>query len=126
MAIAAAPMAAATTLETDSVAATAARTAADFPYTLNEAYQQAVAKYPNLAREQFDQYVAAGYIETMQFGTDTRVFRKAVRNLPLLCPEISGWEHRGYDATPRDISYVDSVIQAEQGTLPVGAGHRVN
>ena len=126
LALAAAPVAAATTLETDSVAATAARTAADFPLTLDEAYQQAVAKYPTLTREQFDQYVAAGYIETMQFGSETRVFRKAVRNLPLLCPALSGWEHRGYDATPREISYVDSVIQAEQGTLPVGAGHRVN
>ena len=127
MAMAATPLAsAAPPLETDSVAATEARTVADFPLTLDQAYQQALQKYPTLSRTQFDQYVADGYIETMVFDGETRVFRKAVRNLPLLCPALSGWEHRGADATPRDISYVDSVIRAEQGNLAIGAGHRVN
>ena len=112
-------------LETDSVAAVALRTRADFPYTVDEFYEIASKKYPGLTREQLQTYIDKKYVETLDFDGTTRVFKKALRNLALLDPAQSNFTHRGATASAARISYADSVLQWQRGNNPVGGAHRV-
>ena len=107
-------------LETDSVAAVALRTRADFPYTVDEFYEIASQKYAGLTREQLQTYINKKYVETLDFDGTTRVFKKALRNLALLDPAQSNFTHRGATASAARISYADSVLQWQRGNNPVG------
>lgn len=111
--------------ETDSVEAIKARTRADFPYTIDEFFEIVKGRQPEMTREQFDEMVAKKYIETMDFDGTTRVFKKALRNMNLLNPAVSGFTHRGADASDARISFVDSVLDWYKGSNPVGLGHEV-
>ena len=113
-------------LETDSAAAIASRTRADFPYSLSEWVKMAGEYDSTLTPAAIDELIANRYVETKVFDGETRVFRKALRNLYLLDPSRNdGWHHRGCEAGARDISYLDSVLNWHAGANAVGGAHRV-
>jgi len=112
-------------LETDSVQAVALRTRADFPYTVDEFFEIAKKKHPDLTREKLKLMIDKKYVETLDFAGKKRVFKKALRNMDLLDPALSGFTHRGATASAKRISYVDSILQWKRGTNPLGGAHRV-
>ncbi len=112
-------------LETDSAQAVALRTRADFPYTVEEFFEVAQKKYPDLTREKLQLMIDKKYVETLDFAGTKRVFKKALRNMALLDPALSDFTHRGATASAGRISYVDSILQWEKGTNPLGGAHRV-
>lgn len=112
-------------LESDSVLAVAQRTRADFPFTVEEFLEIAQKKYPDLTMEKLQLLIDKKYVETLSFDGTNRVFKKALRNMALLDPALSGFTHRGADASPQRISYVDSILQWQNGQNPVGGAHRV-
>jgi hypothetical protein len=108
-------------LEADSAKAIEQRTRADFPYTVDEFYTLAREKYPELTREQFHDMISHNYVEAMSFNDTLRVFRKALRNIPLLMPRANQERFvRGADATAARHSYVDAVM----ADTTVGNAHR--
>lgn len=112
--------------ETDSAAAIANRTRADFPWTVDEFADHAMRLDSTLTRAAIDEMILNNYVETMTFDGQVRVFRKAMRNLYLLDPARNGgWHHRGCDADAAGVSYVDSVIDWSRGLNPTGGAHRV-
>ncbi len=111
-----------TWLETDSAEAIKTRTRADFPYTLDEFFLKTTTENPNMTYGEFDRQVAKKYIETLEIDGEVRVHRKAPRNMQLLNRAISKWKHRGHDASAKDISYVDSILDPAKAD---GAAHRV-
>lgn len=118
--------AAPTWLEADSAQAIAARTRADFPFTLAEFAAAAAEKYPQYADSaRFQRAVQQRYIETMAFGDTVRVFRKGLRNLGLLDPELNGgWTSRNFDVAPHRIVSVDSAVASCAGPKHLTAGRR--
>lgn len=110
-------------IETDSAAAIARRTSADFPYTLDEFLKLVQKERKGYTMADLQADIRAKRVETMEIDGTTRVFRKALRNMKLLAdPE---WHGRGSQASPARISYVDSVLAFERGTNPKGAAHHV-
>lgn len=114
-------------LERDSAAAIAARTLSDFTLSLQQGRQAVRQAYPQLTEADIDQAIANRWLETKQFGSETRVFRKAVKNLALLHPKLHGGRvaPRGAKASAQRLAFVDSVLQWQRGTLPDGGAHRV-
>ncbi len=113
-------------LEPDSADAIARRTAADFNMTLDEARAKIRERHPEVSDADIAEFVAAGWLEVMDFDGETRVFRKAVRNLDLLNPAYNGGvTDRGYEGSPRRLSYVDSVLGYCRGSNPKGLAHKV-
>lgn len=113
-------------LESDSAAAIHRRTAADFPYTVDEFYDMARKADPSLTREELQRRIDLRYVETKEIDGRLRVFRKAMRNMLLLNPATNaGNTHRGSKASPARLSYVDSVLDHRAGRNPLGAAHRV-
>ncbi len=109
-------------LEADADAAIQQRIRADFPYTVDEFFAIASEKDSTLTREEFDRQVALKYIETLEVDDTLKVHRKALRNMRLLNPAVSGWTHRGSDATNAEIALVDSILNPK---LAEGAAHRI-
>lgn len=114
-------------LETDSTAAIESRLRADFPYTFDEFVSEAAPRYPQYANPGLvKRAIDKKYVETMVIDDTLRVFRKAVRNLGLLDPQINGGRtSRNCDVAPRRIAYVDSVLAFHDGRNPQGGAHRV-
>lgn len=113
-------------LEADSAAAIAKRTAGDFPYTVEEASEIIRADFPDITDAQIADFIQKKYLETKDFNGQKRVFRKGPRNLMLLNPEMNGGvTSRGATASPKRISYVDSVLSYYHGNNPTGAAHKV-
>lgn len=113
-------------LETDSAAAIASRTRADFPYTVPEFLDIARRQYPNLTAAQLDDFIARKYVETLTFDDTLRVFRKALRNMALLNPDMNGGRtSRNCDVTDARIADVGSVLQALDGLSDTGAANRI-
>lgn len=113
-------------LEVDSAAAIQRRHIADFPYTVEEAYQLALEKHPEMSRADFDSLIARKFVETDTFDGQVRVFRKAIRNMDLLNPEFNGEMYaRGAKASKARVSYVDSVLDFHAGKNPLGGAHKV-
>ncbi|MDE6099043.1 MAG: transglutaminase domain-containing protein [Muribaculaceae bacterium] len=113
-------------LETDSAAAIAARTARDFPYSVEEAAAMIRTELPDVTDEQINTFINRKYLETCIIDGKRRVFRKGVRNLMLLNPDLNGGvRSRGATASPARISYVDSVLNHCRGTNPAGGAHKV-
>lgn len=113
-------------LEPDSATAIHQRLLRDFPVTFDEGAAEIIAKYPQYNIDDIRDMVQKHYIETMVIDGQERMFRKALRNVALLNPDLNeGWKHRGWDASPQRMSYADSVIRYTAGTLPDGGAHRV-
>ena len=105
-------------LEADSAAAIAKRTAGDFPYTVEEASEIIRADFPDITDAQIADFIQKKYLETKDFNGQKRVFRKGPRNLMLLNPEMNGGvTSRGATASPKRISYVDSVLSYYHGKI---------
>ncbi len=114
-------------LEADSAAAIDSRTRADFPLTIAQFRAQLAESYPQLDDDSIvADYIAKKYIETREIDGERRVFRKALRNLPLLAPGLTETPvGRNKGASRQRIAYVDSVIGFYDGTNPRGNAHRV-
>lgn len=113
-------------LEADSAAAIASRTRADFPYTVGEFMQIARERYPHITPEMMQRFIDSKYVETLVIDDTLRVFRKALRNMALLNPEMNGgWTSRNWDARPERIANADSVLQVCDGRARLGAANRV-
>ncbi|MDO4319787.1 MAG: transglutaminase-like domain-containing protein [Bacteroidales bacterium] len=113
-------------LEADSASAIAARTRADFPYTVPEFLEIARERYPELTARQLDSLISHKYVETLMFDDTLRVFRKALRNMALLNPDMNGgWTSRNFDVTDARIANADSVLQVLDGRSELGAANRV-
>ena len=81
-------------LEPDSASAMKYRINRDFPFTVAEIKE----KLPEISPEKIDEYIAKGYIETLNVDGVTKVHRKAARNVKLLAPDFVGeWGGRGVD-----------------------------
>ena len=113
-------------LESDSATAIASRIARDFALTRADIISQVRAKHPSVTDADIAAYEAKHYLEAMTINGERRYFRKAARNLELLNPDYNGhWQLRGGDATRRDISYVDSVLDWYRGNNDRGIAHKV-
>lgn len=113
-------------LEADSAAAIAARTRADFPYTVDEFMAVARERYPDLTAQQLDRFIANKYVETLVIDDTLRVFRKALRNMALLNPAMNGgWTSRNFDVSDSRLANADSVLLALDGRSALGAANRV-
>ncbi len=121
----AAPAAAPRWYEADSAAAIASRTRADFPYTVDEFFEIVHRADSTLTRDSLNRLIERKYVETLSFDGQPRVFRKALRNMRLTNPAVSGFTVRGAGAKPDRIAFVDSILQWQQGTMPLGGAHRV-
>lgn len=113
-------------IESDSAAAIAARTRADFTLTLDEALAAVREKLPDATEQDLRDFIALRYMEAMVFDDTLRIHRKSPRNLFLLNPELNGGaRRRGDQASAARISYVDSVIDFTTGRNPLGGAHEV-
>lgn len=113
-------------LETDSLAAIHGRLLRDFPLTFDEGASEIINKYPHLNIDSIRDKVAEKYVEAMVIDGEERMFRKSVRNIGLLDPTLNGgWKHRGWNASPARISYVDSIIRHSEGNLSRGGAHKI-
>lgn len=114
-------------LEADSAAAIDSRIRTDFPYTVDEFRPMLLEAYPQLDNDSIiNDYIAKKYIETREIDGKLHVFRKALRNLPLLAPGLSDRPvGRNKGASRERIAYLDSVLAFYDGTNPLGNGHRV-
>lgn len=78
-------------LEPDSASAMKYRLNRDFSYTVDDIK----AKLPEISPEKIDEYIANGYIESMQIDGVTKIHRKAPGNVKLLAPDLRGeWKGR--------------------------------
>lgn len=111
--------------EADAQTAVAQRTRADFPYTVDEFFEVLRKGDSTFTRARLDSLIAARHVETLVFDGERRVFKKALRNMKLTDRAVSGFKGRGADASVARISYVDSILQWQAGTNPVGGAHRV-
>ena len=109
-------------LESDSAEAIQSRIRTDFPYTLDEFFEKVSSENPNITKANFDRQVEKKYIETLEVDGQIKVHRKAPRNMNLLNRDISKWQHRGWNANAKDISYIDSILDPAKAD---GAAHRV-
>lgn len=113
-------------LEADSARAIHQRLLRDFPVTFEEGAVEIINKYPHLTIDSIRCKVGEKYVEVMVLDDEERMFRKALRNIGLLDPSLNGgWKHRGWNASPARISYVDSVIRHSEGKLERGGAHRI-
>jgi len=113
-------------LEADSASAINSRILSDFSLTLDEAKAAIREEHPEVTDADVDTFLARHYIEGREIDGVMRVHRKSPRNLNLLNPDYNGGvTDRGYDATEKRLSYVDSVLDYYRGTNPNGLAHRV-
>lgn len=113
-------------IEADSAKAIHSRLLSDFSLTFEEGADKIIAAHPGLTREDVRQFAEKKYVEVKNIDGEDRMHRKSVRNVELLNPDYNGgWKYRGWNASPRRISYVDSVIRHSKGQLPDGGAHRV-
>lgn len=111
--------------ETDSAAAIANRTAADFSLSRKEILDAIKERHPDVTDALLDTFVAKHYIETMTIDGKQRFHRKSPTNLDLLNPEFSQTAPIGDLATKNRYSYVDSVLQYFRGNNDLGLSHAV-
>lgn len=103
-------------LEDDSQKAISQRTLSDFSLTIDEAKAILLGKYPSLTDEKIEEYIFNKYLEVKIINGERRMHRKSPDNLILLCPDLRGeWPCRGFDATPTEISIVDSIVAKSKG-----------
>ena len=113
-------------LESDSAAAITSRIASDFSLTLDEAKAAIREQHPEVTDADVDTFLARHYIEGREIDGVMRVHRKSPRNLNLLNPDYNGGiTDRGYDASEKRLSYVDSVLGYYRGSNDKGLAHRV-
>lgn len=113
-------------LESDSAAAIDSRTRADFSLSRAEMLAAVREQHPEVDEAMLDTFVAHHYVEALTFDGEQRFHRKSPRNLNLLNPDYRGKaRRRGDSASPKRISYVDSVLQYYRGTNPEGLAHSV-
>lgn len=112
-------------LEADSGKAIHSRLLYDFPWTVDQARPLFKERYPEISDAQIDSFINQKYIETLVVDDTLRVHRKALRNLALLNPRMSGTTGRGLDASPERIAQVDSVLAWYAGTNPEGLAHEI-
>lgn len=112
--------------ETDSAAAIAARTAADFSLSKDEILEAIKQRHPDITEAMLDTFLAGHYIEAMTIDGVRRFHRKSPNNLDLLNPEYSKATNGNGDLAARNrYSYVDSVLEYYKGNNPLGLSHRV-
>ncbi len=113
-------------IEADSAAAIHSRVLSDFSLTFEEGADRIIAAHPGLTRDDVRSFADKKYVEVRKIDGVERMHRKSVKNVELLNPDFNGgWKYRGWNASPRRISYVDSVLRCHKGELPDGAAHRV-
>lgn len=113
-------------VEADSASAIEARIQRDFPYTVDQFYQMVLAENPDYTRADLQADIDAKVVEIMVIDGQQKVFRKALRNMKLLrAGHSADWGGRGAGASPKRISYVDSVLAFGRGENPKGAAHKV-
>lgn len=113
-------------IEADSAKAIHSRLLSDFSLTFDEGADLIIAAHPGLSREDVREFARKKYVEVKNIDGADRMHRKSVKNVELLNPEYNGgWKYRGATASPKRISYVDSVIRHAKGELPDGGAHRV-
>jgi transglutaminase-like putative cysteine protease len=115
--VTAAPMALAATptwLESDSQRAVSQRTESDFSLSVEQAIRDFKTRYGlTVSESDLDSYAANHLIEMMEINGEKRVYRKSVRNFGLIMSQkIGDWHHRGYGASEKRISFVDSTLQS--------------
>lgn len=103
-------------LETDSARAICGRIERDFSLTLDEALPMILERYPGYTKERVRRAVENKWLETREIDGQTRVFRKGVRNLGLLDPELNGgWTSRNFDVSDARLAQVDSILADPDG-----------
>jgi len=113
-------------IEADSAAAIHSRVLSDFSLTFEEGADKIIAAHPGLTRDDVRSFADKKYVEVRNIDGVERMHRKSVKNVELLNPDFNGgWKYRGWNASPKRISYVDSVLRYHKGELPDGAAHRV-
>ncbi len=113
-------------LETDSISAIQARIAADFTLSRDTLALLLSEKYGDFDAGDIDSFAAAHYLEYKMIDGEQKFHRKSVRNFGLLCPRYNGGTRpRGSSASPKRISFVDSILAYSRGNLPNGGAHKV-
>lgn len=113
-------------LESDSAKAIDARIKRDFPYSVEEFYELAVKENPRYTLNDLQKDINDRIVETLVVDGQTKVFRKALRNMKLQRnARSSKWGGRGAAASDTRISYVDSVLDFQTAKNPLGGAHRV-
>lgn len=114
-------------IEADSAQAIQNRLRSDFSVTLEDACGAINAKYGlNLTVDSVREYGRRHYVEIQTIDGQERVFRKSIRNLALLHPAMNGDNPpRGAEATPQQISYVDTILNAYDHGHGKGAAQRI-
>ena len=112
-------------LEADSAAAIKSRILSDFSITWQDGIEKFHERY-GIDEATLADWEAKHYIETKTIDGVKRIHRKSLGNAKLLNPELNGgWKYRGESASDARISYVDSVLQWEDGRLSDGLAHYV-
>lgn len=113
-------------IESDSTVAIEQRIRRDFPYSIEQFLDIVKSENPSYTRSKLDADIKAGLVETMQIDGQTKVFRKALRNMKLMRESKNGkWKGRGSQASASRITYVDSVLNYYNGKNPSGNAHHV-
>lgn len=116
-----------TWLESDSAKAIQDRIRSDFSLSLEEARDAINERYGlALTVDSVRQYGNKHYLEIKTIDGKERVFRKSVRNLPLLHPAMNGDNPpRGARASAKRIAYVDTILNAHDNGHGNAAAHRI-
>lgn len=102
-------------LEPDSASAMKYRINRDFPFTVEEIKE----KLPDIPADKVDEYIAKGYLESMEIDGVTKIHKKAIRNVKLLAPDFVGeWQGRGagFDEEERQMIAYNISHSAGDGT----------
>lgn len=111
--------------ETDSAAAIAARTAADFTLSREEILAAIQERHPEATEASIDTFLDRHYIEAMTIDGVQRFHRKSPRNLDLLNPQYSNPDVSADHAAKNRYAYVDSVLEYYRGNNNLGLSHLV-
>ncbi len=83
--------------EIDSLNAMMARISRDFSLSRKDGINAIHKKAPNATEEQINEWIKNKYIETLNIDGEELWFRKAVRNLYLLNPELKSYKEENID-----------------------------
>lgn len=121
------PMHARQWLETDSATAIAARTAADFSLTFDQARQAIASRYGiDVDSAVMRRFIAKHYVEARTVDGQERIHHKSPSNFGLLNPDFASWHGRGNQAGKARLAYVDSILAWHDGKLNNGGAHTVS
>lgn len=113
-------------IERDSAQAIAGRIAKDFPYSLDEGLRLMQAVYPSMTADSLRTLIDDRLVETMIIDGQERMYRKSVRNLPLLHVIRDGSKVcRGGQSSQQRQACADTIIRATRGETGYGSSHKI-